>query len=114
MAGKIGRLFKRTFIPLRPEDSPRTAINWLILFLPLVGIGLWHSSYQVWLWMVSAALWSFNITWSFINRTYFQMYKLQEANLQQMMVEIQAAYNLVHEHCPNCGRRLTPPKEMVQ
>ena len=115
MARKIIGWFKRAFIPSSPEDSPRTAINWLILFAPFIANGLWHSGWQwqFWLWIPAAGMWTWNLTYAFVNRSYWRLFKELNENTQSTMhtmtIEIQQAYYRLHEHCPNCGSRLKPP-----
>jgi len=111
---KILGLLKRTFIPSSPEDSPRTMVNWLILFAPFILMGLWpHRDYVFWTWLVTAVMWTWNITYAFVNRFYWRLFRQLNENTQSTMhtmaMEIQQAYYRMHEHCPQCGSRLKPP-----
>jgi len=109
---KLAGLLKRTFIPSTPEDSPRTAVNWLIAFAPFILQGLWHSGWQwqFWLWIPAAAMWTWNITYAFVNRFYYRLFKSQNDSLMELAKSMQAEYWLLHDHCPQCGLRLKPPQ----
>jgi len=109
------RRIKGWFIPGTPEDSPRTALNWLILFAPFIAVGLWHHrSFEFWAWLACVAMWTWNITYAFVNRNYWRLFKELNENTQAtmhtIMADIQVAYYRLHEHCPNCGARLKPPE----
>jgi len=106
---------KQWVIPSSPEESPRTTITWLILFAPFIATGLWHHywSFEFWAWMACAAMWAWNITYAFVNRQYWRLFKELNENTQSTMhsmeMEITQAYYRLHEHCPQCGSRLKPP-----
>jgi len=114
MATRLFRFVKRAFIPAGPEDSPRTALNWLILFAPFMLVGLWpHRDFEFWAWMACAAMWTWNITYAFVNRSYWRLFKMQNAAIQiqneattRMTHDIQMAYHEMHSHCPRCGQQL--------
>jgi len=115
MAKKVIGWFKWAFVPSSPEDSPRTIINWLILFAPFILMGLWHrrADYELWTWLVTAVMWTWNITYAFVNRFYWRLFQAlnesTQSTMNSMAMEIQRAYYRLHEHCPHCGSRLKPP-----
>jgi len=118
MAKKIIGWFKRAYIPSSPEDSPRTSINWLIAFAPFMALSIWNSGWQwqFWLWIPATAMWTWNISYAFVNRFYWRLFKSQNESMLELAKSMQAEYYLLHDHCPQCGLRLKPavPTETPQ
>ena len=110
MAKKIIGLVKRTFIPSSPEDSPRTAVNWLIAFAPFVLVALYQRawSFEFWAWMACSAMWTWNLTYAFVNRMYWRLFKQQNESMLGFAKDLHVEYLLLHDHCPQCGLRLKP------
>jgi hypothetical protein len=114
MARKVIEYIKNVIWP-NPRDGI-VRLNWLIFLptAPFLAIVLWHSGWVAWTTVGGVGLWGFTFSNAYLSRMYWEIVELQHENLGEMLNTIQLAYYALHEHCPNCGRRLKAPEEMRQ
>lgn len=112
MAGKIRNCFRledRT-----PDDLVRITWGILVVSAPFMAIALYRQPVINWAMFGAVGLWAFTISNAYLHRMYWRNHEMMVRNQQEMLNQIEYAYHLLHEHCPNCGARLRSPAEARQ